>query len=249
MNDKTDIQNIYDNPTFFESYKALRKNDRGFNNALEQPAICSLLENLTDKTILDIGCGFGDFCRYARAQGASVVMGIDPSENMLKEAKDQTHDDHIQYQCVPVETFQLEKDTCDVIVSSLAFHYVEDFNLLVSKMYLWLKLGGQLIFSVEHPICTANPKAILGEDENGQFHPVYNYRDEQLFKQHWFVEGVEKYHRTISNYVNTLLIHGFCIQKILEPMPTDEQITAQPHFAIHKIRPPLMIISARKNDT
>lgn len=241
-----DIQNIYDNPDFFEGYKALRKNALSLNNVLEQPAIRSLAGNLIDKSILDIGCGFGDFCRYASAQGASFIIGIDPSENMIKEARSETEDNHIQYQCLPIETYQAEKNKFDLIVSSLAFHYVKDFNMITKKMYHWLKSGGKLIFSVEHPICTANPKAIMGEDENGKFHPVYNYRDEKSFKQKWFVEGVKKYHRTISNYFNTLLAHEFCIEEVLEPMPTDEQIKAQSQFAVHAIRPPLLIISARK---
>lgn len=241
-----DIQNIYDDPIFFEGYKTLRKNDLGFNKVLEQPAIRSLVGNLTDKIILDIGCGFGDFCRYASAQGASSIIGIDSSENMIREARNETNDNHIQYQCFPIENYQAEKNKFDLIVSSLAFHYVKDFNMITKKMYLWLKPSGKLIFSVEHPICTANPKAILGEDENGKFHPVYNYRDEKLFRQKWFIEGVEKYHRTVSNYFNTLLANDFCIKEVLEPMPTDEQVTEKPQFSIHKIRPPLLIISASK---
>ena len=61
-----------------------------------------------------------------------------------------------------------------------------------------------------------------------------------------FVEGVIKYHRTISTYINTLLANGFCITKILEPMLSDKQIKANPQFAVHKIRPPLFIVSATK---
>jgi SAM-dependent methyltransferase len=76
-----EIQNIYDNPTFFESYKKLRKNDLGFNNLIEQPILRSLLPALKGKVVMDIGCGFGDFCRYAAAQGASKIKGIDPSVN------------------------------------------------------------------------------------------------------------------------------------------------------------------------
>ena len=60
-----EVQNIYDNSTFFESYKKLRINDLGFNNLIEQPALRALLPNFNGKTIMDIGCGFGDFCQYA----------------------------------------------------------------------------------------------------------------------------------------------------------------------------------------
>ncbi len=240
------FQNIYDNSQFFKGYSALRKDDLGFNNILEQPVIRSLAGDLMGKTVLDIGCGFGDFCRYAIAKGAVSVVGLDPSQNMIREATKETDDSRLHYHCAPVETYEAKNGQFDLIVSSLAFHYVENFSQVVQKLYRWLKPKARLIFSVEHPICTANPTARQGQDEEGPFHPVYDYRDEKSFEQTWFVEGVIKYHRTVSTYLNTLLITGFCIDQVLEPMPTDQQIKARPAFSIHKIRPPLLVITASK---
>ncbi len=39
----------------------------------------------------------------------------------------------------------------DVVVSSLAFHYVEDFDGVVGKIYRLLNKDGEFIFSQEHP--------------------------------------------------------------------------------------------------
>jgi len=240
------VQNIYDNPTFFESYKKLRKNDLGFNNLIEQPALRAILSNLEKKVIMDIGCGFGDFCRYAATQDASKITGVDPSEKMIEEAKKYTVDDNIEYECMPVEFYTTAANQFDVIVSSVALHYIRDFPAIINKIYSWLKPGGELVFSVEHPICTANPNVRSGEDEEGIFHPIYNYRDEHAFKQKWFVENVIKYHRTIATYINTLIEHDFSIKKVVEPMPDESLIKLRPEFAIHKIRPPLLIIAAVK---
>ena len=33
--------------------------------------------------VVDLGCGFGWFCRWAREHGAASVLGLDVSENML----------------------------------------------------------------------------------------------------------------------------------------------------------------------
>ena len=54
--DHKKVQNIYDHPEFFTGYKELRQNNQSANNLIEQPAMCSLLPDLKDKTILDIGC-------------------------------------------------------------------------------------------------------------------------------------------------------------------------------------------------
>ena len=48
-------QNIYDNDTFFEGYKALRAGETNYNDLLEQPAMAKMLPDLTEKDVLDLG--------------------------------------------------------------------------------------------------------------------------------------------------------------------------------------------------
>ncbi|WP_108651403.1 class I SAM-dependent methyltransferase [Dongshaea marina] len=241
------MQNVYDDPNFFTGYKQLRETSSGFNEILEQPALQSLLSTIEDQAILDIGCGFGDFCRYCVKHGARSVIGIDPSRKMLEQAQEETTAPQIKYLCTGIEKAEFNNNQFDIIVSSLAFHYVKDFNSIAVKLYHWLKPNGILVFSVEHPICTSNSYSAAGEDIHGSLFPVRNYRDETLFLQNWLISGVEKYHRTTSSYMNALLNNQLSIRKVLEPMPTDEQIREQPSLAIHAIRPPLLIISAQKD--
>lgn len=67
------------------------------------------------------------------------------------------------------------------------------------------------------------------------------------FKQKWFDDAIN-YHRTVSTYINTLIDAGFNIKKILEPMPDDNLIESRPECAVHKIRPPLLVIASLKNE-
>ena len=55
-------QNIYDNQIFFDGYKKLRSNPSAANDIVEKPALFSLSPNLQNKSILDIGCGYGENC-------------------------------------------------------------------------------------------------------------------------------------------------------------------------------------------
>ncbi len=238
-------QNIYDNPDFFEAYKTLREGKAGFNDALEQPAIISLLPDLSGKRLLELGCGFGDFAAFASDHGAAAITAIDVSSKMISTAKEKNQRDNITFKEVAVEHFAHSSGAFDLIVSSLALHYVEDFDDIAKKVSNLLKPGGLFIFSVEHPICTAYPEAIIKTDEAGRsFHPIYNYRDEIAFEQTWFVPGVKKYHRKVSTYINTLIKNNMVINNVLEPMPSDELIDGNEKFSIHKIRPPLLIIKA-----
>lgn len=242
---KFNPQNIYDNPDFFQGYSALRKNEQGFNALIEQPAIRSLLPDLAGKKVIDLGCGFGDLCRYIIEQGAESVLGVDISEKMLAIAKTKNNVTGIQYQRSAIETFTVKEQSVDLIVSSAAFHYIADYLPLVKKIHAGLKSNGYLIFSIEHPMCTSNSKVIRCETLPEHW-PIFNYRDEGQFQQIWFVDNVIKYHRTLQTYVNGLIETDFTVKKILEPMPDDNLIANRPDFAIHKIRPPLLVISAQK---
>ena len=82
-------QNIYDNEIFFAGYKKIRENQVNANNLFEIPALFSMMPNLKDKTILDLGCGFGEHCKGFVESGAKKVIGIDISEKMLEIAKQQ----------------------------------------------------------------------------------------------------------------------------------------------------------------
>ena len=76
-------QNIYDNPEFFAGYATLDRSVKGLDGAPEWPTIQAMLPALQGKNILDLGCGYGWFCRYARDNHAASVVGLDISQKML----------------------------------------------------------------------------------------------------------------------------------------------------------------------
>src|ERR1700722_12531655 len=84
---RTMTQNIYDVQEFFEGYSRLSRSVQGLSGAAEWPAMRALLPNLHGLRVVDLGCGFGWFCRWAREQGAASVPGLDVSEKMLAQAR------------------------------------------------------------------------------------------------------------------------------------------------------------------
>lgn len=79
-------QNIYDRPDFFEGYSQLGRSVEGLAGAVEWPALRSMLPGLGGLRVVDLGCGFGWFCRWAREQGAAQVLGLDVSERVAYPA-------------------------------------------------------------------------------------------------------------------------------------------------------------------
>ena len=80
-------QNIYDQSDFFAGYSRLPRQVEGLDGAPEWPAIRALMPPMQGKRVLDLGCGFGWFCRWARGEGAASALGIDLSERMLERAR------------------------------------------------------------------------------------------------------------------------------------------------------------------
>ena len=84
-----------------------------------------MIPDVNGAKVLDLGCGFGWLCRWARDAGAEQVLGIDISSNMLAKAYEFPKDSGITYIQVDLETIELQPITHDVVLSSLALHYLK----------------------------------------------------------------------------------------------------------------------------
>jgi SAM-dependent methyltransferase len=243
------MQNIYDEPEFFAGYLQLRRAESGLNAAVEQPALQRLLpSSFTGISVLDLGCGFGDFARLAFSWGAKQVIAVDISEKMLAAARATTADENVEYIRSPIESFDMQTAAFDLVVSSLALHYVEDYVAVVKKISQALRPGGRFVFSVEHPIATAYGSYEWHRDAAGaKLHwKLDRYREEGLRESQWFVPGVIKYHRTVETYVNTLLESGLTLKRLSEPEATPEALRKRPDLIETKRSPVFLAIAADK---
>lgn len=242
-------QNKYDDLNFFSAYEKMERSINGLEGAGEWHVFKKMLPDLQGKRVLDLGCGFGWHCRYAREQQASSVIGVDISENMLEKARKMTDDTAISYKKMPIEDINFSKEQFDVVISSLAFHYIQSFKTICEKVHYSLKPGGTFIFSVEHPIFTSrNEQDWWYDDEGNRLHwPVDHYQAEGLRDTTFLTNNVVKYHRTLSTYINDLIQVGFTIKQVEEPLPSEEMLHKIPEMKDELRRPMFLIISAEKS--
>lgn len=169
-------QNIYDDPDFFAGYSRLPRQVLGHDGAPEWPTLRAMLPDLAGRRVLDLGCGFGWFARWARAEGAASVLGIDLSENMIARARRDTSDPAVRYAIADLELLDLPPGGFDLAYSSLALHYVADFARLAGVVHRALTPGSAFVFSIEHPIFMAAPGARWQADGDGRrIWPVRRY--------------------------------------------------------------------------
>jgi len=240
-------QNIYDRSDFFAGYSELHRSVHGLAGAPEWPSVKALLPDLAGKRIVDLGCGFGWFARWARENGASHVLGLDLSQNMLARAETETNDEAIIYRRVDLEDAELPAASFDFAYSSLAFHYIVDFARLMRTIHRALVPGARFVFSIEHPIYMAPAlPAWLADAEGRKTWPVNHYAMEGPRVTDWLANGVVKQHRTMATTLNTLIDTGFTIRHIAEWAPSAEQIAARPDLGELLERPMLLLMAAQR---
>lgn len=244
-------QNIYDNSTFYNEYKEMREGQINANELIEIPIMKAMLPDLKGKKILDLGCGNGSMSKYFIEKGASYVLALDISQNMINEAKEKNSAKNIDYDVLGMEEISTINEKFDIVFSSLAFHYIEDFNKLTNDINNLLNENGMLIFSQEHPTALA-PILELGmknriEINNNLYYLLNNYNENGKREFLWNECAVVKYHRNFECIINTLIKNNFNILELKESTASKKAIELVEKYKHQKDRPYFLFVKAQKN--
>jgi ubiquinone/menaquinone biosynthesis C-methylase UbiE len=242
-------QNVYDDPRFFAGYAGLERFGSGWTKALEHPDFMRLLPDVAGKRVLDLGCGMGQLAFHLAEAGAAEVTGVDISEQMLALARSERAHPRVTYLRGAIEDLDFPPDRFELVVSSLAFHYVEDYPGLVRRVARWLIPGGVLVYSTEHPVYTARDPAdgwVLDGEGKRLHWALDRYAEEGLREYRWYVDGVRKYHRTMATLLNGLVDAGLSVDRVLEPVPDADTLRRRPEFIHERRRPGFLLVRSRK---
>jgi SAM-dependent methyltransferase len=242
-------QNIYDDPDFFAGYSKLARFGRGWRDAYEHETFRALLPDVAGKRVLDLGCGVGQWAQYLAEQGAADVIGVDLSERMLEVARAEFSHPCLTFQRASMEEASFPPGRFDLVMSSLAFHYVADYADLCRRIAGWLAPGGILVFSTEHPVYLSRASAdgwAKDADDSSLYWGLDRYGEEGLREESWLADGVQKYHRMVSTLVNGPIEAGLVIERVVEPMPDEAMLQRHPDWARESKRPFCLLVRARK---
>lgn len=245
------IQNAYDKKHFYNEYKAMKYNKINANELIEMPTIKTMLPNLDNLKIIDLGCGNGTMSKFFIDNGAKKVLALDVSKNMINEAKENNYHHSIIYDVLPMEKLNTIKEKFDLAYSSLAFHYIEDFDKLIKDINHLLNDDGMIVFSQEHPLNTAT---IMIDDLDNKieihgkrYYYLSDYNNNSKRVLNWNNEKVIKYHRNFSSLINTLIENGFEILQIKESNATNDIVKIVDKYKYQIDRPYFIFIKAKKN--
>ena len=186
-----DIDRYYET----ENYISHSNNKKGFFNFLYQSVRritikkkVSMIRKLGAKSLLDIGCGTGEFLNEAQIKGINV-FGIEPSEKARRQCQK-------NYNLTVSESANLEEykhGSFDCITMWHALEHMPDLNKLIKETHRIIKNNGKLIIGV----------------------PNYKSWDANYYKQHWAAWDVpiHFWHFSKESIEKIFKKHGFILSE------------------------------------
>lgn len=203
-----------------------------YNALYERPAMLALLPDVEGARVLDAGCGAGWYAQALAARGARVTA-VDASPRMLEHARSRLGG--AAEVCVADlgQPLPFADGAFDGIVSGLALEHVRDWDAAFAELRRVLAPNGWLVFSAQHPAFT------------GARLTLPRYLEVVPVRERWGWIGAVMpafYHRPLSAMVNALADAGFAIERLEEPVPTEEFARRRPDDYARLLRQPGFIL-------
>ncbi len=230
-------------------YYEMRKGKNGindfFNTNLEMPTTLKVLGTVKNKKVLDLGCGPGFYVKILTQKGAKV-RGIDISEESIKIAQEENP--NIEFKIGDItKKFPYKDSEFDVVLATLIFDHIEDWNIFLKEIKRILKKDGILVFSTYNPV-TYKLKTKVWFFK--KFREVNDYFNEDWKNEIWGKKEktgkIAHHHKTYGTIVKLLVGNGFEIVDYEDAFPTKEskrqypeyykRFSNSPHFCTWKVK-------------
>ncbi|MFC4112663.1 class I SAM-dependent DNA methyltransferase [Nonomuraea zeae] len=235
---------FYDSPEVFERYLGHRHSGVSSpNHVMEEPALLDELGIVTGLRVLDLGCGDAAIGPLLLNAGCRSYLGLDGSAAMVEAGNRALAGMSGRAALLDMEDFAAPPSSFDLIVSRLAFHYVEDLAPVLAACRASLSPGGRIVFTVVHPVLTSH-------DPGGQG-PRGNWVVDDYFRQgprerSWLGSTVTWFHRTVEDYVAILASSGFVLTSLRECAPRADRFDGDADELARRRRVPLFLLLAGK---
>jgi len=213
-----------------------------FHRSIYMPYVESMIGDVRNKKILDLGCGTGEFTKKLASAGAKIT-GTDGSREMLRYAlRDNAHPS-ITYIVMDLTCpFPFKARSMDIIVANMVLMDLCDIECCIHEISRILADGGLFIFSITHPafFCSEWEGDTSGPRSYKKVRDYLHTLTEFLY----FWGETIHYHRPLSLYFRVLEKNGMCILSLDEPIPDISKEEIDPIVSSHFRVPTFLVIKA-----
>ncbi len=113
------------------------------------------LDGLEDARVLDMGCfdGFNTVLKFSCYANVAAIVGVDPEEGALAEARAQTRDARFSWERGEAESWAGPAESFDLVYFSHVFQHVRDKDAALANAYRLLKPGGHVVIKTFDDSC------------------------------------------------------------------------------------------------
>jgi SAM-dependent methyltransferase len=196
--------------------------------------------------VLDVGTGEGQIARLAARDGASLVVGVDPTLAQLTAAR--TRGGDVGYVRGGADALPFPDASFDAVVVCLVFEHIPDHEPAIAELARVLEPGGRFVFFLNHPLLQApNSGWIIDHILDEQYWRIGPYLVEDVTMEELAPGVVLPFvHRPLSQYVNAMARCGLFVERMEEPMPPEGFLARAQEYRDAATIPRLMLMVARK---
>jgi ubiquinone/menaquinone biosynthesis C-methylase UbiE len=195
---------------------------------------------------LDVGTGEGQLARLATAEGATRVVGVDPTWAQLTVATERAGGP--TYARAEAAQLPFGDGRFDAVVACLVFEHIVRFEAAIAEVARVLRPGGRFLFFLNHPLLQTPGSGWI--DDQVLDPPEQYWRIGPYLIEDASLEEVEKgvfipfIHRPLHRYVNAMLEVGLHLRRMEEPAPPPGFIARAAEYADAATIPRLLFLLA-----
>jgi malonyl-CoA O-methyltransferase len=192
----------------------------------EQRAMLGLLpESLRGQSVLDAGCGSGRYMLHALQRGATRVIGVDLSPEMLERARAELRAGRaeVELRQGTLSALPVDDGWADLTLCGLVVGHLENLPAALAELRRATRPGGTLLCSDVHPIG----------------HALGWLRDFKAGDRHYAVRHTPHLY---SDWHAACAALGLSIERVLEPMLDPADIPAGAHFDRMALEVPVALV-------
>jgi SAM-dependent methyltransferase len=224
------------------AYVASRQDGPLALSSIYEPAIDELLGDVTGRRVLDAGCGDGHDARRLAGRGA-LVTAVDGSAEMLALARRHQGQDRIEYRVADLMAILPLADTSfDAVLANMVLMDLPRMDVALGEFARVLAGDGRFVLAVTHPCFFASEWV---HDQHGvKLHKAVDAYLSSRVEELGFWGSTLHFHRPLSHYFDELTRHGFVVDALREPVPSDVQLEQHPEWEHHRRIPSFIVIRA-----
>jgi 2-polyprenyl-3-methyl-5-hydroxy-6-metoxy-1,4-benzoquinol methylase len=147
MKNVNELKEKYDNIYLNNNKKYFSKYINGEDISETNKIILNNLPNLTDKVVVDLGCGEGELINIIAKSGAKKAIGIDYSQPAIEIARNKFCEVNLNFECSNIDDFN---EQVDIFITNGTLEHLDSPAETLKHIKTKLKKNGLVFITCPH---------------------------------------------------------------------------------------------------